>query len=82
VLSEKEFIDYLRNVLDLEGPVDMGSHLINDLAFDSLTTYELLVAVEEELGGEVDEAVWVHAVTVGDCYSAYRNALHTKTASD
>lgn len=42
------------------------SAFIDDLGADSLDTIELVMAVEEEFGIEVDDAEWESAVTFGN----------------
>jgi acyl carrier protein len=73
VLGSEEFMEYVREVLEIPQALELNTNLFEDLGFDSLMTYELLVAVED-LGVEVEEEQWLNAQTIGDCFDLYRLA--------
>jgi acyl carrier protein len=73
VLRMEDFLTLVKASLQLPTVPSSSARLYEDLALDSLAMYELLVAVEE-FGGEVSEELWLQAVTLTDCYKAYRAA--------
>jgi acyl carrier protein len=73
MFTSEEFVSYIAHAIGLTPPVTLDSDLVVDLGFDSLMTYELLVAVED-LGVEVSEDEWLDAVTVRDCFTIYCNS--------
>jgi acyl carrier protein len=73
-LSPTEFIEHVTESLKLPGPIRFDTRLFEDLSLDSLSTYELLLAVEE-LGVEIDEGQWIAVQTIEDCFKRYREAI-------
>ena len=48
------------------------THLVDDLAFDSVLTFELLLVVEDWIGVLLPEAMLGQIQTMGDVYDVYR----------
>ena len=48
------------------------TRLVDDLGFDSVLLFELLLVVEEWIGVLLPEALLGQLVTVGDVYEVYR----------
>lgn len=72
-LSKNEFCDYIRRSLEITSEVDLETLVFEDLGLDSISVYELLIAVEE-LGVQIDEMAWTRCNRVGDFYSNYLSA--------
>jgi acyl carrier protein len=51
------------------------TRLVDDLAFDSVLTFELLLVVEDWIGVLLPEALLGQLQTMGDVYSVYRTRL-------
>jgi acyl carrier protein len=51
------------------------TRLVDDLAFDSVLTFELLLVVEDWMGVLLPEALLGQLHTVGDVYDVYRNRV-------
>jgi acyl carrier protein len=48
------------------------THLVDDLGFDSVLLFELLLVIEDWTGVMLPEALLPHLETVGDVYEVYR----------
>ena len=48
------------------------THLVDDLAFDSVLTFELMLVVEDWIGVLLPEAMLGQIQTMGDVYDVYR----------
>ena len=48
------------------------TRLVDDLAFDSVLLFELLLVIEDWIGVLLPEALLGQLVTVGDVYEVYR----------
>jgi len=70
VVTLDEFIDVIAHELALPTRPGCDAALGDDLGFDSLQMYELLIVVEN-LGIEVDERAWFAAATLRECYELY-----------
>jgi acyl carrier protein len=70
MLSIAEFCTFIHEVLELDAPPEPDANLVDDLGFDSIRLYEMLVAVED-LGVEVDEVEWTQAISLNECYRLY-----------
>lgn len=70
-MAEKETFDRIRNIIVEQLGVDpadvtMEAHFHDDLEADSLDLVELIMAFEEEFGGEISDDEAQKIVTVGD----------------
>lgn len=70
-MAEKETFDRIRNIIVEQLGVDpadvtMEAHFRDDLEADSLDLVELIMAFEEEFGGEISDDEAQKIVTVGD----------------
>lgn len=70
-MAEKETFDRIRNIIVEQlgvdpGDVTMEAHFRDDLEADSLDLVELIMAFEEEFGGEISDEEAQKIVTVGD----------------
>lgn len=70
-MAEKETFDRIRNIIVEQLGVDpadvtMEAHFRDDLEADSLDLVELIMAFEEEFGGEISDEEAQKIVTVGD----------------
>jgi acyl carrier protein len=70
-MSEKETLERVRNIiveqLGVEpGDVTMEANFRDDLEADSLDLVELIMAFEEEFGGEISDDEAQRIVSVGD----------------
>jgi acyl carrier protein len=72
--SEAEFVEYVKDLLDLSTCPTLDTGLFDDIGLDSLSVYELLVAFEDNLGVELDESAWASAETIGDYFTICKNA--------
>ena len=73
LLSFEEFGERLLVELEL-GVVGFSdeTRLVDDLGFDSVLTFELLLVVEEWIGVMLPEALIGQFLTMGDVYALYR----------
>ncbi len=70
------FADLLLAELGLpDAPLTEDTRLVEDLGFDSVLGFELLLVIEEWIGVLLPEALLGHLVTVGDVYEVYRTRL-------
>ena len=53
-------------------PLDDDTRLVDDLGFDSVLLFELLLVVEDWIGVMLPEALLPHLETVGDVFEVYR----------
>jgi acyl carrier protein len=51
--------------------LDDGTRLVDDLGFDSVLCFELLLVIEDWLGVMLPEALIPHLETLGDVYEVY-----------
>ncbi len=70
-MAEKETFERIRNIIVDQLGVDpadvtMEAHFRDDLEADSLDLVELIMAFEEEFGGEISDDEAQKIVTVGD----------------
>jgi acyl carrier protein len=70
-MAEKETFERIRNIIVDQLGVDpadvtMEAHFRDDLEADSLDLVELIMAFEEEFGGEISDEEAQKIVTVGD----------------
>jgi acyl carrier protein len=56
-------------------PLTHDTRLAEDLAFDSVLTFEMLLVVEEWIGVMLPEALIGQLKTVGDVYAVYRSRV-------
>ena len=76
ILSFEEFGNRLFAELQLAPPpFGDDTRLVDDLAFDSVLTFELLLVVEDWLGVLLPEAMLGQLQTMGDVYDVYRNRV-------
>jgi acyl carrier protein len=75
-LAFEAFGDLLLAELQL-APVslDDDTNLVDDLGFDSVLTFELLLVVEEWIGAMLPEALIGQLQTMGDVYALYRSRI-------
>jgi acyl carrier protein len=71
IMAEKETFERIRNIIVDQLGVDpadvtMEAHFRDDLEADSLDLVELIMAFEEEFGGEISDEEAQRIVTVGD----------------
>jgi acyl carrier protein len=71
-MSETDFLDYVRDILDIDDPIALDTNLLDEFNIDSLSVYELMIAFEDDFGVEIDEESWVQARTVGDYFLIHR----------
>jgi acyl carrier protein len=73
LLGFEEFGERLLAELEL-APMTLSdeTRLVDDLGFDSVLTFELLLVVEEWIGVMLPEALIGQLQTVGDVYAVYR----------
>jgi acyl carrier protein len=57
------------------GPLGAETNLVDDLAFDSVLTFELLLVVEDWIGVLLPEALLGQLKTLGDVYDIYRTRV-------
>jgi acyl carrier protein len=57
------------------------SLLVDDLGFDSIMYFELLLLLEDAAGFEVPDALLVNLITVGDVYHCYSSYTSTRSPS-
>ena len=77
LLSFEEFGQSLLAELELAVvPLGDETRLVDDLGFDSVLTFELLLVVEEWIGVMLPEALIGQLRTMADVYAVYR----TRTA--
>ena len=70
-LSSPHFLEYIVRELGLDHyEVTLDARLADDLGFDSVRMFELLVAIDD-LGVVLDESVLGKISTLGDAYEAY-----------
>src|SRR5262249_44613329 len=70
------FGELLLAELDLPAaPVSEDTRLVEDLGFDSVLGFELLLVIEDWIGALLPEALLGQLVTVGDVYAVYRTRL-------
>jgi len=53
-------------------PLDDDTRLVDDLGFDSVLRFELLLVLEDWVGVMLPEALLPQIQTVGDVYEVYR----------
>jgi acyl carrier protein len=53
-------------------PLDDDTRLVDDLGFDSVLLFELLLVIEDWIGVMLPEALLPHLETVGDVFEVYR----------
>ena len=73
-----EFCDALARELDLPAIAAHGcddTRLVDDLAFDSLLTFEMLLVVEASAGVMLPDALVSQLITLGDVYDVYRQRV-------
>ena len=58
-----------------ESKITLDSSFRNDLGADSLDTYELVYAIEEELGIKIDDEKANEFETVGDAYNFVKSQM-------
>jgi acyl carrier protein len=76
VLPFASFADLLLTELDLPAaPLDAETRLVEDLGFDSVLGFELLLVVEDWIGVLLPEALLGQLLTVGDVYEVYRTRM-------
>jgi len=74
VLPFDEFCRRLLAELELPpAPLAEETRLVDDLAFDSVLTFELLLVVEDWIGVVLPDGLIGQLLTVGDVYDVYRN---------
>ncbi len=71
ILGFDEFTERIVTFFDLPDVPDTGTRLVEDLGFDSINMFELVLFLEEVGGHEVPEAVVTSINTVGDLYDTY-----------
>jgi acyl carrier protein len=71
VLSLEAFVDVFSSFFELDQPIDSLAGLVEDLGFDSLQMYEILLLLEEAGHHEVPDTAVSQLVTVGDVYETY-----------
>ena len=78
VRSFDEFGERLLVELDL-APVRLReeTHLVEDLGFDSVLVFELLLVVEDWIGVMLPVALIGQLVTMGDVYAVFRSRAGT-----
>ena len=77
-LDFDEFCDALARELDLPAIAITGSddtRLVDDLAFDSVLTFEMLLVVEVWAGVMLPDALVGQLNTLGDVYDVYRKRV-------
>jgi acyl carrier protein len=77
-LDFAEFCDALARELDLPAIAARGrddTRLVDDLAFDSLLTFEMLLVVEASAGVMLPDALVGQLLTLGDVYDVYRQRV-------
>jgi acyl carrier protein len=77
-LDFDEFRDALARELDLPAMAITGNddtRLVDDLAFDSLLTFEMLLVVEVWAGVMLPDALVGQLITLGDVYDVYRKRV-------
>ena len=74
LLSFDDFGERLLVELEL-APVSLReeTRLVDDLGFDSVLVFELLLVVEDWIGVMLPEALIGQLVTVGDVYAVFRS---------
>ncbi len=78
LLDFDEFCDALARELDLPAIAANGrddTRLVDDLAFDSLLTFEMLLVVEASAGVMLPDALVGQLITLGDVYDVYRQRV-------
>jgi acyl carrier protein len=75
-LDFETFCDLLSVELGMnESLLTDENRLIDDLAFDSLVTFEMLLFVEAWAGVQLPEALIPQLKTMGDVYAVYRTRV-------
>jgi acyl carrier protein len=75
-LSFAAFGDLLLAELGLpSAPLTEDTRLVEDLGFDSVLGFELLLVIEDWIGALLPEAMLGQLLTVGDVYDVYRTRL-------
>jgi len=76
VLTFDAFVDRLLAELELASmPVHEDTRLVDELAFDSVLTFEMVLVVEEWIGVMLPEALIGQLQTMGDVYAVYRTRV-------
>jgi acyl carrier protein len=76
VLPFAAFAELLLAELNLpSAPLDADTRLVEDLGFDSVLGFELLLVVEDWIGVLLPEALLGQLLTVGDVYEVYRTRM-------
>jgi acyl carrier protein len=73
VLAFEDFAERLLNELEL-APMQLceDARLVDDLGFDSVLVFELLLVVEDWIGVMLPEALIGQLMTMGDVYAVFR----------
>lgn len=75
-LDFETFADQLLVELGIaSAPLGAETSLVDDLAFDSVLTFELLLVVEDWIGVLLPEALLGQLKTLGDVYDIYRTRV-------
>lgn len=79
-MTDNEIFDHLKNiVLDEEG-IDISdaslSSTLDELGFDSLSTLQMIVAVEDEFGIEIGDDIDKMPETVGGVVNMISDAMN------
>jgi acyl carrier protein len=77
-LDFDEFCDILAMELELPAmtmTANDDTRLVDDLAFDSLLTFEMLLVVESWAGVMLPDALLGQLKTLGDVYDVYRKRV-------
>jgi acyl carrier protein len=70
------FADLLLTELALPAsPLSPDTRLVEDLGFDSVLAFELLLVLEDWIGALLPEALLGQLLTVGDVYDVYRTRI-------
>lgn len=70
------FAEQLRSELALPAaPLAPDTRLVEDLGFDSVLAFELLLVIEDIVGALLPEALLGQLLTVGDVYDVYCTRL-------
>jgi acyl carrier protein len=70
-LTQQEFSAVLQDYFELERPIAPSDRLVEDLGFDSIQMFEILLLLEETGNHEVPDEVQAALQTVGDVYDVY-----------
>jgi acyl carrier protein len=75
-LPFEAFADLLLAELCLPAaPLTEDTRLVEDLGFDSVLAFELLLVIEDWIGRLLPEALLGQLLSVGDVYEVYRTRL-------